>query len=70
MIVDGSNQEISPTKRGERTYPETQNALSKQSAGGGEGKNAGRKSGRPKAVNQGGEIVTQEPRVKDAVQSS
>ncbi|GFT56316.1 RNA-directed DNA polymerase from mobile element jockey [Trichonephila clavipes] len=31
----GSNQEFSPTERGGRTYPETRNALTKQSAGGG-----------------------------------
>ncbi|GFU32032.1 hypothetical protein TNCV_3181681 [Trichonephila clavipes] len=53
MKENGSNQEISPAERGGRTYPETRNALSMQSAGGGKGKNAGRQSGRLKAVNQG-----------------
>ncbi|GFW56701.1 hypothetical protein TNCV_4067811 [Trichonephila clavipes] len=35
IIEIGSKQEISPTKRGGRTYPETRSTLSKQSAGGG-----------------------------------
>ncbi|GFT92969.1 hypothetical protein TNCV_741091 [Trichonephila clavipes] len=38
MKENGSNQEISPAERGGRTYPETRNALSKQSAGGGRGR--------------------------------
>ncbi|GFU04385.1 hypothetical protein TNCV_1904251 [Trichonephila clavipes] len=51
MKENVSNQENSPAERGGRTYPETRNALSMQSAGG-EGKNAGRQSGRLNAVNQ------------------
>ncbi|GFV06100.1 hypothetical protein TNCV_3143881 [Trichonephila clavipes] len=35
MNENGSNQEDSPAKRGGRTFPETRNALSMQSAGGG-----------------------------------
>ncbi|GFV45981.1 hypothetical protein TNCV_2766771 [Trichonephila clavipes] len=35
MNENGSNQEDSPAERGGRTFPETRNALSKQSAGGG-----------------------------------
>ncbi|GFX36320.1 hypothetical protein TNCV_4932331 [Trichonephila clavipes] len=38
MTESGSNQEISPTERGGRTYPETRNALSRQSAGGERGR--------------------------------
>ncbi|GFT75506.1 hypothetical protein TNCV_4833031 [Trichonephila clavipes] len=34
----GSNQEFFPTERGGRTYPETRNALTKQSSGGGRGR--------------------------------
>ncbi|GFW38613.1 hypothetical protein TNCV_3879821 [Trichonephila clavipes] len=34
MKENGSNQENSPAERGGRTYPETRNALSMQSAGG------------------------------------
>ncbi|GFW12984.1 hypothetical protein TNCV_3329161 [Trichonephila clavipes] len=34
MKENGSNQEDSPAERGERTFPETPNALSMQSAGG------------------------------------
>ncbi|GFU98380.1 hypothetical protein TNCV_385261 [Trichonephila clavipes] len=49
MKENVSNQENSPAERGGRTYPETRNALSKQSAGG-EGKNAGRQSGRLNAL--------------------
>ncbi|GFU44854.1 hypothetical protein TNCV_1680231 [Trichonephila clavipes] len=55
-------------KRGGRTYPQHENALTKQSAGW--GKNAGRKTGRPKAVNQDGGEITSEPRVNGAVQNS
>ncbi|GFX23487.1 histone-lysine N-methyltransferase SETMAR [Trichonephila clavipes] len=40
--------------------PQSTNALTKQSAGG-EGKNAGRKTGRPKAANQVGERSPQNP---------
>ncbi|GFX59307.1 hypothetical protein TNCV_4632651 [Trichonephila clavipes] len=36
----------------------------------GEGKNAGRQSGRLKAVNQGSDQARQEPSIKDAVQGS
>ncbi|GFV32496.1 hypothetical protein TNCV_1677821 [Trichonephila clavipes] len=60
IIENGSNQEISPTERGGRTYPKTRNAVSKQSAGG-EGKNAGSIAGRPKAVNQGGDLSPKNP---------
>ncbi|GFT55622.1 hypothetical protein TNCV_996161 [Trichonephila clavipes] len=35
MKENVSNQENSPAERGGRTYPETRNALSMQSAGGG-----------------------------------
>ncbi|GFT59802.1 hypothetical protein TNCV_2496371 [Trichonephila clavipes] len=36
----------------------------------GEGKNAGRQSGRLRAVNQGSDQARQEPSIKDAVQGS
>ncbi|GFV89584.1 hypothetical protein TNCV_994161 [Trichonephila clavipes] len=60
-----------PRQNGEgRTCPPgNTTALSKQSAGG-EGKNAGRQSGRLKAVNQGSDQARQEPSIKDAVQGS
>ncbi|GFV89580.1 hypothetical protein TNCV_994121 [Trichonephila clavipes] len=38
MKENVSNQENSPAERGGRTYPETRNALSMQSAGGGRGR--------------------------------
>ncbi|GFW69120.1 hypothetical protein TNCV_511651 [Trichonephila clavipes] len=38
MKENGSNQEIPPAERGGRTFPETRNALSMQSAGGGRGR--------------------------------
>ncbi|GFT44257.1 hypothetical protein TNCV_1784431 [Trichonephila clavipes] len=69
MKENGSNQEKSPAERGGRTFPETRNALSMQSAGG-EGKNAGRQSGRLKAVNQSSDQAHKNPVSKDAVQGS
>ncbi|GFW58630.1 hypothetical protein TNCV_1579621 [Trichonephila clavipes] len=49
IIEFGSNQEISPTKRGGRTYPET---LYRSRAPAGGRPKAGRNAGRPKAANQ------------------
>ncbi|GFX26887.1 hypothetical protein TNCV_1840591 [Trichonephila clavipes] len=59
-----------PTKTGRDDVPQSTSVLTKQSTGGGRGRNAGRKTGRPKAVNQLGEKFTSEPRVRDAVQCS
>ncbi|GFU05339.1 hypothetical protein TNCV_2633551 [Trichonephila clavipes] len=49
--------------------PETR-PLYRSRAPAGEGKNAGRQSGRLKAVNQGSDQARQEPSIKDAVQGS
>ncbi|GFX78898.1 hypothetical protein TNCV_3911871 [Trichonephila clavipes] len=61
---------ILPQKAGRDDIPQSTSVLTKQSAGGGRGGNAGRKTGRPKAVNQFGDKFTSEPRVKDAEQCS
>ncbi|GFT36676.1 hypothetical protein TNCV_788111 [Trichonephila clavipes] len=69
MRENVSNQENSPAERGGRTCPETR-PLYRSRAPAGEGKNAGRQSGRLKAVNQGSDQARQEPSIKDAVQGS
>ncbi|GFU83019.1 hypothetical protein TNCV_64901 [Trichonephila clavipes] len=51
------------TKRGGRTYPKAR-TLYRSRAPGAKGKNAGRKAGRPKAVNQGGEISPKNPEMR------
>ncbi|GFT18780.1 hypothetical protein TNCV_615901 [Trichonephila clavipes] len=62
MTECGSNQEISPTERGGRTYPETRNALSKQSAGGG-----GEESRKERGTAEGcdSKAVTYHPRTQN-----
>ncbi|GFX18764.1 hypothetical protein TNCV_3019221 [Trichonephila clavipes] len=46
MTESGSNQEISPTERGRRTYPETRNALSRQERRRGGRRQEGKRDGR------------------------
>ncbi|GFW64046.1 hypothetical protein TNCV_707511 [Trichonephila clavipes] len=70
MRENVSNQENSRQNgEGGRTCPETR-PLYRSRAPAGEGKNAGRQSGRLKAVNQGSDQARQEPSIKDAVQGS
>ncbi|GFT88154.1 hypothetical protein TNCV_2893391 [Trichonephila clavipes] len=68
MKENVSNQEISPAERGGRTCPETRTLYRSRAPAG--RKNAGRQSGRLKAVNQGSDQARQEPSIKDAVQGS
>ncbi|GFT71782.1 hypothetical protein TNCV_291791 [Trichonephila clavipes] len=52
MCDDGSNQEISHDKTGREDVPQSTKRSIEAERRRGEGKNAGRKAGRPKAVNQ------------------
>ncbi|GFV22499.1 hypothetical protein TNCV_2443981 [Trichonephila clavipes] len=68
MKENVSNQEISPAERGGRTWMKHERSIEAERRRG--GKNAGRQSGRLKAVNQGSDKARQEPSIKDAVQGS
>ncbi|GFV27754.1 hypothetical protein TNCV_4169761 [Trichonephila clavipes] len=52
---------ILPQKARRDDVPQSTSVLTKQSAGGGRGGNAGRKTGRPKAENQFGDNSPQKP---------
>ncbi|GFX69783.1 hypothetical protein TNCV_833601 [Trichonephila clavipes] len=51
-----------PQKTGRDEVPPSTSVLTKQNAGGAKGESAGRKTGRPKAVNQVGDSLPQKPK--------
>ncbi|GFU10871.1 hypothetical protein TNCV_3494691 [Trichonephila clavipes] len=69
MRENVSNQENSRQNGEGRTCPKHDRSIEAERRRG-EGKNAGRRSGRLKAVNQGSDQARQEPSIKDAVQGS
>ncbi|GFV75956.1 hypothetical protein TNCV_1455531 [Trichonephila clavipes] len=69
MKENVSNQENSPAEREGGRAPKHERSIEAERRRG-EGKNAGRQSGRLKVVNQGSDQARQEPSIKDAVQGS
>ncbi|GFU87171.1 hypothetical protein TNCV_1113811 [Trichonephila clavipes] len=67
MIDEINKYRKLPRKAGRDDVPPSTSVLTKQNAGGARGGSAGRKTGRPKAVNQVGDSSPQEPKMNDAV---
>ncbi|GFY25780.1 hypothetical protein TNCV_1915301 [Trichonephila clavipes] len=62
MILEFKQIQSTPTKGGRDEVPRSTSVLTKQNAGGAKGGCAGRKTGRPKVVNQDGDSSPQKKR--------